>query len=221
MARPAKMTREQIYEEAAKLFALRGYAGASIQDLADALGVNKSAIYYYCRSKEDLLFEISRDAMERTLERVRSAVVEEGSPETVIRRAVHAHVSSLAETLYEHRTMMTELESLSPKHRMQVKLLRDRYEAIWIELVDRGAQEGTFSNPDTKFILLGTLGALNWMIFWYDPDQGSVDDIADRLANFVLHGFGMAGVPSLASHTRRPDRAANAAPRRRPRAESV
>ena len=221
MARPAKMTRNQIYEEAAKLFALRGYAGASIQDLADALGVNKSAIYYYCRSKEDLLFEISRDAMERTLERTRQAVAEEGSPEMVIRRAVHAHVSSLAETLYEHRTMMTELDSLSPKHRMQVKLLRDRYEAIWIELLDRGVQAGCFSNTDTKFILLGAMGALNWMIYWYDPDQGPVDDMADRLANFLLHGLGTAGVPSLAAHSRRPDPAASAASRRRPRAESV
>src|ERR687884_1845270 len=102
------MTRNQIYEEAAKLFALRGYAGASIQDLADALGVNKSAIYYYCKSKEELLFEISRDAMQRTLERVGAAIAEDGPPEEMIRRAVRAHVASLAETLDEHRAMMTD-----------------------------------------------------------------------------------------------------------------
>lgn len=203
MARPAKISRIQLYEEAAKAFALRGYAGASIQELADALGVKKSAIYHYCRSKEELLFDISRDAMERSLERLENAVAPGGSAEEAIRRMVRAHVSALAETHYEHRTMMTELDSLSPERRQEVKLLRDRYEAMWSEVIERGIAEGTFSNAETKFVRLGALGALNWMIYWYRPEERSIDEIADGLANFILRGLGAAAVPTLDSRRRR------------------
>jgi TetR/AcrR family transcriptional regulator, cholesterol catabolism regulator len=203
MARPAKMSRLALYEEAAKAFASRGFGGASIQELADALGVNKSAIYYYCKSKEELLFEISRDAMQRTLERVGEAIEEDGPPEQMIRRAVHAHVASLAETLDEHRAMMTEMNSLTAPHRRQVKLLRKRYEEIWTDLIERGIEAGAFANADTKFVRLGTLGALNWMIHWYRSDDGPVDDMADRLADFVLHGIGIPAAPALSVRRRR------------------
>jgi AcrR family transcriptional regulator len=207
VARPAKISRVLLYEEAAKAFALRGFGGASIQDLADALGVNKSAIYYYCKSKEELLFEISRDAMQRTLELVGEAVAEDGPPDEVIRRAVHAHVASLAETLDEHRAMMTEMNSLTAAHRRQVKLLRKRYEEIWTELIERGIEAGCFLNPDTKFVRLGVLGALNWMIHWYRADEGPVEEIAERLADFVLYGIGCVPVPALTVRRRRPARA--------------
>jgi len=203
MARPAKMSRRQLYEEAARAFAVHGYAGASIQQLADAIGVNKSALYYYCPSKEQLLFEISRDAVERTLARVSSAVAGVEAPEMAIRVAVHAHLASLAETRYEHRVLMAELHSLAPEHRAQVISLRDRYEAIWSELLHRGIEAGVLSDVDAKFARLAVLGVLNWVIYWYRPDEGPVDEMAERLAEFILGGLGAAGHPSVAARRTR------------------
>jgi hypothetical protein len=120
----------------------------------------------------------------------------------MIRRAVHAHVASLADTLDEHRVMMTELNSLTAAHRRQVKLLRKRYEEIWTDLIERGIEAGSFVNPDTKYVRLGVLGALNWMIHWYRPDEGTVDELADRLADFVLYGIGSVPVPVLGRRRR-------------------
>lgn len=48
-------TRERILEVAAHLFAERGFAGTSIRDIADALGVTKAALYYHFASKDDIL----------------------------------------------------------------------------------------------------------------------------------------------------------------------
>lgn len=202
MARPAKMSRRQLYEEAAKAFAVKGYAGASIQQLADAIGVNKSALYYYCPSKEQLLFEISRDAVERTVERVSNAVAGVDAPETAIRLAVHAHLASLAETRYEHRVLMAELHSLTPEHRAQVISLRDRYETIWSELVERGTEAGVFSAADAKFARLAVLGVVNWVIYWYRPDGGPVDEVSDRFVEFILGGLGAAGHPAVGARRR-------------------
>lgn len=50
--------REAIVEHAARLFAERGFLGASIADLAAACSTSKSLIYHYYASKEDILFDV-------------------------------------------------------------------------------------------------------------------------------------------------------------------
>ena len=63
---PSRSPREQqILDAAAVVFYEKGYAAASIQDVADAVGILKGSLYYYIDSKEDLLFEILRDAHPR------------------------------------------------------------------------------------------------------------------------------------------------------------
>jgi hypothetical protein len=51
------------------------------------------------------------------------------------------------------------------------------------------------------------LGALNWMIHWYRADEDPVEELADRLADFVLYGIGCVPVPALTVRRRRPARA--------------
>jgi AcrR family transcriptional regulator len=51
-------TRERILEVAARLFSERGFAGTSIRDIADALGVTKAALYYHFPSKDAILGEL-------------------------------------------------------------------------------------------------------------------------------------------------------------------
>ena len=55
---PRTDTRQRILDVAAHLFAARGYAGTSIRDIADELGVTKAALYYHFSSKEVLLQQI-------------------------------------------------------------------------------------------------------------------------------------------------------------------
>ncbi|MBW7453645.1 TetR/AcrR family transcriptional regulator [Paenibacillus sepulcri] len=50
--------KQQILEGAMKRFSEKGYRGTSIQDIADALGISKGSLYFYFKSKEDLLFSI-------------------------------------------------------------------------------------------------------------------------------------------------------------------
>lgn len=54
-AEQARATRQGIVETARRLFAERGYEGASLQDIADEMGLTKAAVYYHFRSKADIL----------------------------------------------------------------------------------------------------------------------------------------------------------------------
>ena len=56
-----ELVENEIYEHAIRLFAERGFAGTSLQDIADALGVTRPALYYYVKSKDELLAKLAAD----------------------------------------------------------------------------------------------------------------------------------------------------------------
>ncbi len=56
-----ELVENEIYEHAIRLFAERGFAGTSLQDIADALGITRPALYYYVKSKDELLAKLAAD----------------------------------------------------------------------------------------------------------------------------------------------------------------
>ena len=53
---------ERLLEAAAELFLIEGYDGASMQQLADRVGLHKSSLYHYVTGKEDLLGKLTSEA---------------------------------------------------------------------------------------------------------------------------------------------------------------
>ena len=62
-------TREKILKVATKLFARKGFDGARVDEIAQKAGVNKALIYYYFKSKEEILEEIMKVFLEESLRR--------------------------------------------------------------------------------------------------------------------------------------------------------
>lgn len=184
--RKSKTSREQLLLKAAEAFSSRGYGSTSIKDLADALGVNKSAIYHYFESKEDLLFEISRDAMVVQLVAIKDIVGRGLDVRSEMREVLFSHVRNVTGDLPKHATMLAELKALSPHRRAEIVALRDEYEAIIASILQRGLEQGEFETGSLKYARLATLGAVNWIVHWYRPGRGSADEIARHFVDFIL-----------------------------------
>ncbi len=56
-------TRQRIHQAALELFGERGWDGATMTELAERVGIAKPSLYNYCRSKEELLLDLVRDAI--------------------------------------------------------------------------------------------------------------------------------------------------------------
>ena len=87
---PAEDSRQRVFHAAAKEFAARGYAGASVDRIARAARLNKAMIYYHFGSKAALYRDILRDMFEAALTRVRAVAAGPGSPEDKLRAFVEA-----------------------------------------------------------------------------------------------------------------------------------
>jgi len=108
-------TRERILEVAAERFAARGYADVSMQEIADAMGITKAALYYHFRSKEELFAEVVRRAINDFWAGI-IAIAESGQPLRAtleaIARFVRESVTTVSMSLLEdvHRHLPPEVE---------------------------------------------------------------------------------------------------------------
>src|SRR5688572_17942312 len=82
----------EVLDAAALVFYERGYESASIQDIAESLGMLKGSLYYYIESKEDLLYQILKDVHVEVLENIEKANAVEGDAMQRIRAFVTSHL---------------------------------------------------------------------------------------------------------------------------------
>jgi len=181
---------EELVAAAVRLFCQRGYHATSMQDLAEAVGVQRGSLYHYIAAKEDLLWEIMDRAMARLWGTVEPVVRAEGSASERLRRAIAAHLSVAASLRDELTILHVELKSLSEGRRQQMVALRDRYESLFREIVREGVQRGEFRDVDPKAAAFAILGACNWFTQWFRPDGPfGPEQFAACFAQLFLRGL--------------------------------
>ena len=186
MAVKAPARRDQILEEAARLFGRRGYHATSMRDIGEAAGMLAGSLYAHIRSKEDLLYEVVLRAANRFLNEVGAIAGEDASAQERLRRAMRAHVAVVASNVDAAWAFHHEWKALSGDRLEEVRRLRRRYERLWDGIVRDLPGAG-----DTRFARLLVLSAANWTYTWYRPDGPlAPDEVADRFTDLLLAGLG-------------------------------
>ncbi|MBE0617748.1 MAG: TetR family transcriptional regulator [Proteobacteria bacterium] len=186
--------KEQIFEVGARLFADKGYGRTSLQEVADALGVTKPALYYYYRSKEELLFEITSFVMDRVMADLREVSGAPISPLEKLRDLIGRYVRFFASHPHELTIMSTEVDSLG-QDRREVVLDRQREYLQLVRAIVRDLlAEHPQSSLDETSVAFALLGGMNWIFKWYDPaGRVTPEKLADDFAQ--LFSFGLQGPP--------------------------
>jgi AcrR family transcriptional regulator len=78
----------EVYHKAAHIFQEKGFEATSMSDLAEALQITKAGLYYYIKSKQELLFDIVSHAMDCLEQEVSTPALAEPDPE---KRLIHSH----------------------------------------------------------------------------------------------------------------------------------
>lgn len=176
---------------AARLFSQRGYHGTSMQDLADALGLQRGSLYAHIEGKEELLFDVVMEGAHRFLERGRAASALTASAGERLTAFLTSHVETVAGHLAASTVFLTEWTYLSDVLRVEVATARDSYEAIVRSIIEDGIQQGEFRpDLDVRAAAILVLSAGNWMYAWYRPGgELTPTDIGHRFADLVVMGF--------------------------------
>jgi TetR/AcrR family transcriptional regulator, cholesterol catabolism regulator len=182
----------EILEAASRVFDEKGYESTSIQDIAEEVGMLKGSLYYYIRSKEDLLYEILLDVHERAFATIDEVKALDVDSLTKVRAFVTLHVIFNIENLVRVGTFIKDFRSLSEERRQVIAQERRRYDEFLRQLIRDGQKERLICpDVDPKLISLGILGMANWVYNWYRPlGAASARTVANEFAEFVVAGLG-------------------------------
>ncbi|MGH2938819.1 MAG: TetR/AcrR family transcriptional regulator [Solirubrobacterales bacterium] len=179
-------------EAAGKVFAERGYSEASVQDVADALGILKGSLYHYIETKEDLLFwlleEVHRD-VEEILGRIEA---EEGLDplerlQSYVREQVEYNLANLQRiSIYYH-----DMDRLSADRLKRILDQRHAHERFVNKLIREAQDQGLAdASLDARVLTNCLFGTVIWTYRWYRPNgKISRDRIATLCADFALNGI--------------------------------
>lgn len=183
--------RQAIFDAAASRFAQHGYHAARMQDIADDLGLQKAALYYYFDSKESVLVELIRDRVGLALEAVTDIARAEVPPTEKIEQAVATHLR----VFNQHADLYTifnseKLHSVSPEAARIVDDLGRSYEKRWEGMLSEGVQAGAFrSDLDIPVTVKAVMGMLNNTLTWYSPTgRLDIDALARRYVELIRSG---------------------------------
>ena len=193
----------QILERAAALFAERGVSGTSLQEVADALEISRTALYHYIGSKEELLALLVTGITGETATSLEKLARDPDlEPVEKLRAAVRDMATRIARNPARFRLLImsegTLVEPLASEHhdarRRTLDALRD--------IVRQASQAGALRPVDHGVAAFALLGMCNWIAWWHRPDRPDAqtpEAIADTLAAIALEGLlprGERGTPA-------------------------
>ena len=190
-----EIRRQKIIDIAAGLFARQGYAATSINDLCQAVGLAKGALYYYIESKEHLLVEIQSRVMGPLLARahqiaeldeeplLRLRLLSESLLTIIFRRLDHIWV-------YEH-----DYRSLSGGELETLLGQRAEFERLISGLLTEAVEQGMFRALQPRLATLQFLNLHNHTYQWLRPD-GAWDAafLSSEYCATLFRGFAAPGV---------------------------
>lgn len=181
---------QRIREQAAELFAARGFAATSTADIAAEGGFSKALIYHYFESKEEILQDLLEAHMDSLLAAAQAALKEGDTPRARLRAFVRAHMRLYATARAKHLLLINELDSLPAKGEAAIKAKQRRLVDLAADLFAALAPR-LKGQPALRFPLaMSFYGMINWTCIWYRPDGPlSPDAFADLACDLFLDGL--------------------------------
>ena len=179
--------RMELVRAAAKLFRDQGYERTTVRDLGNAVGLQSGSLFYHFRTKEEILVAVMALGITATTEQLSEAIARARSPRDKLSALFHVHLNSLlGDNQAALEVMLYEWRSVSAAAKPGLIVLRDRYEALWQEVLDEAAAVGLVKQ-DTRLLRRTLLGSLHWSVQWYKSEgELSVDALAERMLALVL-----------------------------------
>jgi len=186
-----ELVREQMIDIAAQLFDSKGYANTSINDIARAIGLGRSAIYHYFRNKEEILAAlVEAEALTPSHQLMELAEQHNLTPADRLRRAIvdgiNRRLSSGSRFILLARLEAQIPEELGPLYN---KGRRDIYD-FYVKCIVDGIAAGQFREVDPKVAAFAVIGMANWTSRWYSPSGPRTPaEIGEIIADMALHSL--------------------------------
>ncbi|WP_157647231.1 TetR/AcrR family transcriptional regulator [Actinomycetospora chiangmaiensis] len=199
-----ELVEAQIYEQATRLFAERGFAGTSLQDIADAMGMTRPSLYYYVKNKDQLLARLVTEITEAPAAATEEIAARGLDATTKLRELVRLIAGQQARHAARFQLVIrseSELpDDLAGAHQAAKRRVLDGF----VRVVDEGIRSGEFRPRPVRTTALALIGMCNWIAWWFRPGGAqSPEEVGDQMAEMAVAMVAQA--PDRLPETPRPD----------------
>jgi AcrR family transcriptional regulator len=185
----ARRRAPEIIEAAARVFAQRGFHGATTQDIADVLGIRQASLYYYFPSKEVALELVCLQGVAGYFDVAKAIASGAGTAADKLARLIKSHLAPLADRGDFVRVFLNERQHLPAESRRRIGKWSRGLERVFEDVLKDGMRRGEFrADLDTRLATLGILGMANAVASCYRNEDVTVERISAEFARVVLDG---------------------------------
>jgi AcrR family transcriptional regulator len=197
---------KEVLEQAALLFASKGFANTSLQDVADAIGLSRPALYYYFPSKNALLEAMVEDvtvAAVTMLAEIRNNI--ELGPEERLRRAVESLVLWSLARPTRFKVIDRAEEMLPPDISATHEAAKRQVLQAMSSVIADGVAAGVLRPVDPRMAALSIIGMCNWTAWWWTPkSRNPKEEVAAFIGEMAVAALRRIG-PNRPTGTRLED----------------
>jgi AcrR family transcriptional regulator len=186
----ARRRAPEIIEAAARVFAERGFHGATTQDIADVLGIRQASLYYYLASKEEALELVCLQGVAGYFEVAKAIASGPGTAADKLSRLIKAHLAPLSDRSDFVRVFLHERQHLPAESRRRIGRWSRGLERVFEEVLQIGVRRGEFRpDLDTRLVVLGILGMANAVASWYRNEDVAIERISAEFVHLAVDGI--------------------------------
>ncbi len=185
--------RNAILSRAAKLFNTKGARATTLSDVANKLGLTKTSLYYYVRTKEDLIFQCYEATLAHAHKTLDDIELTTQSPLERVLLFMERHCDTILKALAGHGDYYAaplEIASLKDEHRAHI-------ENAYLDMFTRvrsylraGIADGTIQCGHATTTTRALIGALDWSFYWlYEMPENEAIQALSAIRDIVCHGL--------------------------------
>lgn len=179
--------RRDLIAKSAQLFRNKGYDNTTVRDIAAAVGIQSGSWFYHFKTKQEILVAVMEQGMTKSLQEIESLALSDLAPRIAFEQLVKVHLNTLLAPDHDFiAVLLYEWRSLDSSARARIIALKDKYEAVWEQVIIALHASGEWTMP-TKIDKLLMFGTLNWTAQWYRRNSGmSIEELAEQAVQFIL-----------------------------------
>jgi TetR/AcrR family transcriptional regulator, cholesterol catabolism regulator len=179
-----------VLKTSARVFANRGYHSTSMRDISRATKMSLSGLYYYFKSKEELLFLIQDYCFSNVIDDCHRLLNGVDDPARRLKLLIENHLNYFVHNMSEMKVLSHEANAITGNFFNKVNTKKRQYVDLVISLLDELAREYKIKGIDTRVATFLLFGMMNWIYNWYDSRKDvDVKGLSNHVTRLFLSGF--------------------------------
>lgn len=184
-----KSAKGRLLKAAARLFRDNGFERTTVRELAKEVGIQSGSLFHHYASKQEILRNVVEQTILLNTELMQLSISQNQTSQDKLQALILCELQSiLIDTGNEMSVLVYEWRGLNEHNQAQILALRDKYEQLWLDILNEAYQEGLITlQPNILRRLL--TGAISWSVNWYNPKGDlSLEELAQMTLSLALKG---------------------------------